>query len=226
LTCVLAGGHNSGVVDRVRRHRRGSSRLALGLLILTAELAGRSLTHRINVGSHVGPVSYAENSYYPFLLAFVKTGIALLAARVAWRFARAFAAARSVGASPTRGARVSLGLSWRLWLGCFLGTATVYLVQTDAETVASGRWPLLFPWLHSSALPVFAVLAVLVAVLYRAVRELLLDVERIAAVAVARARTRGGRKPPGVTPRADVGDHGPRSRFGLAFESRPPPLPA
>jgi hypothetical protein len=67
---------------------------------------------------------------------------------------------------------------------------------------------------------------VLVAVLYRAVRELLLDVERIAAVAVARARTRGGRKPPGVTPRADVGDHGPRSRFGLAFESRPPPLPA
>jgi hypothetical protein len=225
LTCVLTASHNSGVVDRVRRHRRFSSRLALGLLILTAELAGRSLTHRLDFGRHVGPVSYAEDSYYPFLLAFVKVAIALLAARIAWRFARAFAAARRVGASPTRGARFSLGLSRRLWLACFLGTATVYLVQTDAETMASGRWPLLFPWLHTSALPVFAVLGVVVAVLYRAVRGLLIDVERNAAVAVARAQRLGGtlRAP---RPRADEGDHGPRSRFGLAFESRPPPVAA
>ena len=42
--------------------------LALGLLALIAELVGRSLTHRINIGRHVGPVSYAHESYYPFLL--------------------------------------------------------------------------------------------------------------------------------------------------------------
>ena len=214
------------MADRVRRHRRLSSGLALGLLILTAELAGRSLTHRLDVGRHVGPLSYASDSYYPFLLAFVKTAIALLAARIAWRFARAIVTARRAGASPTRGARVSLGLSWRLWLGCFLGTATVYLVQTDAETIASGRWPLLFPWLHTSALPVFAVLAVLVAVLYRAVRGLLADVERIAAVAVARAQKLAGAARRAPRPRPDEGDHGPRSRFGLAFESRPPPVVA
>lgn len=211
-------------MNRARRHRRLSSGLALGLLILTAELVGRSLTHRLDFGRHVGPVSYAGDSYYPFLLAFVKVAIALLAARIAWRFARAIATSRSVGASPTRGARVSLGLSGRLWLACFLGTSTVYLVQTDAETLASGRWPLLFPWLHSSALPIFAVLAVLVAVLYRAVRGLLVDVERIAAVALA--RTLAGRARRVATPRPEAGDHGPRSRFGLAFESRPPPVAA
>jgi hypothetical protein len=209
----------------VRRHQRLASGLALGLLILTAELAGRSLTHRLDVGRAVGPVSYAQESYYPFLLAFVKVAIALLAARIAWRFTKAVATCRRAGASPTRGARVSLGLSWRLWLVGFLGTATVYLVQTDAETLASGRWPLLFPWLHTSALPVFAVLAVVVAVLYRAVRGLLADVERIAAVALAGARPgTGSRRAP--RPRADEGDHGPRSRFGLAFESRPPPVAA
>jgi hypothetical protein len=210
-------------VNRVRRHRRLSSGLALGLLILVAELAGRSLTHRLDFGRHVGPVSYSAESYYPFLLVFVKVAVALLAARIAWRFAKAIVTARRAGAS-TRGARVSLELSWRLWLVSFLGTATVYLVQTDAETIASGRWPLLFPWLHSSALPVFAVLAVFVAVLYRAVRRLLTDVERIAAVAAARSRMTAASAPPAPRPRPDSGDHGPRSRFGLAFESRPPPL--
>jgi len=212
-------------VDRARRHRRLASGFALGLLILTAELVGRSLTHRIDVGRHVGPVSYAQDSYYPFLLAFVKVAIALLAARIAWRFARAVVTARRAGASPTRGARVPRGLSRRLWLVSFLGTATVYLVQTDAETLASGRWPLLFPWLHTSALPVFAVLAVVVAFVYRAVRGLLADVERIAAVAAAGLRPAEG-APRAPRPRPDEGDHGPRSRFGLAFESRPPPVAA
>ena len=212
-------------MNRARRHQRLASGLGLGLLILVAELAGRSLTHRIDFGRHVS-VSYADEDYYPFLLAFVKVAVALLASRIAWRFAKAIAAARRVGASPTRGARIPLGLSWRLWLASFLGTATVYLVQTDAETLASGRWPLLFPWLHSSALPVFAVLAVVVAVLYRGVRGLLSDVERIAAVAVARAQRLGDGPRRRPRPRPDEGDHGPRSRFGLAFESRPPPLPA
>jgi hypothetical protein len=211
-------------VDTARRHQRFLAGLALGLLALCAELAGRSLTHRLDVGRHVGPVSYSRHDYYPFLLAGVKVAVALMLARVAWRFAKATLAMRRAGARPARTPRVRIELSWRLWLVSFLGTATIYLVQTDAERLADGRWPLLAPWLHTSALPIFAVLAVLVAVLFRAVEGWLADVERLAADAVARAQLRG--EVPAARPRPRGGDLGPRSRFGLAFESRPPPAPA
>ena len=200
--------------------------------MLVAELVGRSLTERLDVGRHVGPVSYAQQDYYPFLLAGVKVAVALMLARIAWRVAKATAAARSAqrllgGGVPARTARVRLELSPRLWLAAFAGTATVYLVQTDAERLAGGRWPLLAPWLHTSALPVFAVLAVLVALVYRAVEGWLADVERIAADAVALARRLVGRRLPAAPSlRPDTGDHGPRDRFGRAFESRPPPLRA
>jgi hypothetical protein len=219
-------------VDRARRHQKLFARLALALVALVAELAGRSLTNRLDVGSHVGPVSYAQQSYYPFLLAGVKVAVALMLARLAWRFAKATATARAarrlVGGMPSRSARVRFELSPRLWLASFVGTATIYLLQTDAESLAGGRWPLLAPWLHTSALPVFAVLAVVVAVVYRAVEGWLADVERIAADAVELARRLVGRAASRSTvrPRREAGDHGPRSRFGLAFESRPPPLVA
>lgn len=219
-------------MDRARRHQTLLARLALGLLALVAELSGRSLTNRLDVGRHVGTVPYAQHDYYPFLLAGVKIAVALMLARLAWRFARATAAARAArrlaGAGvPTRTARMRFELSPRLWLAAFLGTATIYLVQTDAEQVAAGRWPLLAPWLHTSALPVFAVLAVAVAVLYRAVEGWLGEVERIAADALALAQrlVRRG-SPPLLRFARDTGDHGPRSRFGLAFECRPPPLRA
>ena len=157
-------------MDRARHHQRLLSVLAFGLLALVAELAGRSLTNRLDVGRHVAAPAYAGADYYPFLLAGVKIGIALLLARLAWRFARAHAAARAarrllaaVGTRPTRAPRVRVVLSVRLWLASFVVTAVFYLVQTDAEQLSSGRWPLLAPWLHTSALPVFAVLAVLVA---------------------------------------------------------------
>ena len=219
-------------MERARRHQKLFARLALGLLALIAELAGRSLTNRLDVGRHVGPVSYAQHDYYPFLLAGVKVAVALMLARIAWRVAKASATARTArrligGGVPTRTARVRLELSPRLWLAAFVGTATIYLVQTDAESLAGGDRPLLAPWLHTSALPVFAVLAVVVAIVYRAVEVWLSEVERIAADAVALARRLVGRgSPPTVRPCRDGGDHGPRSRFGLAFESRPPPLAA
>ena len=217
-------------MQRARRHQRVFSALAFALLALVAELAGRSLTHRLDVGRHVGRVSYADQGYYPFLLAGVKVAAALLLARVAWRVAKATAAARAArrvtgSRASVRAARVPISLSPRLWLASFVGTATIYLVQTDAESLAGGRWPLLSPWLHTSALPVFAVLAVAVAVLHRAVEGWLADVERIAADAVELARRLAGRAAPRGR-RSESGDHGPRSRFGLAFESRPPPLPA
>jgi hypothetical protein len=214
-------------VVRARRHQRLYARLTLGLLALVAELSGRSLTHRLDVGQHVGPVSYAHETYYPFLLAGVKVAAALVLARLAWRFVSATLRMRRAGATPSRAARVPIELSRRLWLAAFLGTATISLVQTDAERLAAGRLPSLAPWLHTSALPVFAVLAVLVALVHRAVEGWLADVERIAAAAVARARLLAGRGTPRlVRPRPLAGDHGPRSRFGLAFESRPPPVAA
>jgi hypothetical protein len=221
-------------VDRARRHQRLLSNLAFALLALIAELAGRSLTQRIDVGRHVASPSYAHADYYPFLLIAVKAGLALMLARLAWRFAKARAtacAARRVavafGARPQRAPRVRIELSPRLWLAAFLSTAGCYLVQADAERLAHGRWPLLWPWLHSSALPVFAVLAVVVAVVYRAVARWLADYETYAAetAAFARRLVLHGAVASLARPRASA-DAPPRRLFGLAFESRPPPAPA
>ena len=72
-----------------------SAGLAFALLALIAELTGRSLTHRLNVGQHVSSSGYSGAEYYPFLLAAVKLGVALLLARLAWRFVRAHTAARA-----------------------------------------------------------------------------------------------------------------------------------
>ena len=141
-------------MTRARRHRRISAALAFGLLAFVAELVGRSLTHRIDVGRHLAAPSYLTADYYPVLLAVVKVVCALAVAAVAWRLARALIAARSArlrfgaGQAP----RLRLELSVRLWVISFWLTALIYLVQTDAERVAGGEWPLLAPWLHSSAL--------------------------------------------------------------------------
>jgi len=219
-------------MERARRHQRLLSGLAFGLLALIAELVGRSLTYRLDVGRHVSSPGYASATYYPFLLAAVKIGIALLLARLAWRFARAHAAAQAarrllaaVGSRPSRAPRVRVVLSPRLWLASFLVTALFYLVQTDAERLSTGRWPLLSPWLHTSALPVFAVLAVLVAVLWGAVAGWLADYERFAAATVADAH-RAVRASQAAPVRRATDARPPRRLFGLAFESRPPPLPA
>ena len=221
-------------MERARRHQRLSACLAFALLALIAELAGRSLTHRLDVGRHVRSPSYAGADYYPFLLAAVKLGVALLLARLAWRFIRARAAARAArhvlaaaGGRPMgRAPRMRLELSPRLWFASFVVTSTFFLVQTDAEQAASGRWPLLWPWLHTSALPVFAVLAVLVALGWSAVARWLSEYERYAEDTFARAQLLGSRTEP-ARPRPRVGvEAPPRKLFGLAFESRPPPLPA
>lgn len=221
-------------VGRARRHQRLFSLLALGLLALVAELVGRGLVHRIDVGRHVASPVPPSADYYPVLLAALKLAVALLLARLAWRIVRARAAevaARrvlaAVGARPRADVpRLRLRLSPRLWLFFFCATSIVYLVQTNAEQAASGRWPLLFPWLHTSALPVFAVLAVVLAVVWSAVQGWLADYERFAAETAEQARRliRGACEPRSARP--PVLADPPRRLFGLAFESRPPPLPA
>ena len=217
-------------MDRARRHQRLLSGLAFGLLALVAELVGRSLTYRLDVGRHVASPAYAGADYYPFLLGAVKVGIALLLARLAWRFARAHAAAQAarrllaaVDSCPSRAPRLRVVLSRRLWLASFVVTALFYLVQTDAERLSSGQWPLLAPWLHTSALPVFAVLSVFVAVVWGAVAGWLADYERFAEATVAYAvRVARDQEIRPLDRPADAGG-APRRLFGLAFESRPPP---
>ena len=212
-------------------HARLLSVLAFCLLAFVAELSGRALTASVDVGRHVRSPGDATADYYPFLLAGVKVCIALLLARLAWRVAKARATAdaarRALGASArlARAPRPRLRLSPRLWLAFFAVTSLIYLVQTDVESAAAGRWPLLAPWLHTSALPVFAVLAVLLAVLWQAVQQWLAEYEQFAAAVAEQARRfiaaaaleQSHTAAPVLTP---------RRLYGLAFEVRPPPLPA
>lgn len=216
-------------MQRARRHLRLLSALAFGLLALVAELLGRSLTHRLDFGRHVATPSYAHADYYPILLGVVKGGIALLLVRLLWRVGRAYSAERSArrlvgGAS--RLPKLRIALPGRLCLSFFLLTSVIYLVQADAEGAEVGRWPLLSPWLHSSALPVFAVLSVICAVIWSAVREWLADFEEYAEATVAEARRLAGRRPLRLARPSLLLPVPPRRIFGLAFECRPPPLPA
>jgi hypothetical protein len=216
---------------RARRHQRLLSVAAFGLLALVAELVGRSLTHRLNLGEHVRSPRYAGADYYPILLAAVKVGIALLLARLLWRVLKAREterAARAALSTLQARPRVRISLSPRLWLAFFALTSAIYLVQADAERVAAadGRLELVSPWLHSSALPVFAVLAVLMALAWRAVQRWLAEYERYAQESAETARRLASvaGEPQSFGP--DVLSVPPRRLFGLAFESRPPPLPA
>lgn len=220
-------------MERARRHQTFLARLALALLVLIAELAGRSLTHRVNIGRHVEAPSYSGTEYYPFLLAAVKVGVALLLARLAWRFVKARSVAAGAerllhahGRSSERIPRVRVALSPRLWLCCFLGTSLIYLLQTDAESVsATGQWPLFAAWLHTSALPVFAVLSVVVAVIYGAVSRWFADYEHYARTVAERASRLGVYEPSAKRPKP-CAQTSPRGRFGVAFEVRPPPVTA
>jgi hypothetical protein len=219
-------------VTRARRHQHVLALLAFGLLALVAELAGRSLTHRIDVGRHVQSPGYAGADYYPFLLLGVKIAVALMLARVAWRFAKARATARAarrlaaaVGAPARSAPRLQIEISPRLWLASFVVTAGIYLVHADAEQLARGHLELFGPWLHSSALPVFAVLSVLVALVYRAVSRWLADYETYAEETAAYACSLAAGETNPQPLRARSTGAAPRRLFGLSFESRPPPFP-
>ena len=220
-------------MDRARAHRRLAGFAAFALLALVAELVGRSLTLRIDVGRHVPSADYAHAGYYPFLLAFVKVGVALMLAALTWRFVKARAAARAarrllgaVGARPQKTPRVRVQLTLKSWGIAYALTAGIYLVQTDSERAAAGHWPLVSPWLHTSALSVFAVLAVLVSLLYGAVSRWLADYERYAEETAAAARSLMRALRTAIDPRTRDSADPPRRLFGLAFESRPPPVAA
>ena len=210
--------------------RRGL--VTFALLVLVAEVAGRSLTAHVDGQLHVEPLANRDASYYPVLLVAVKIVAALGLAALLARATRARAAADAsdrllwaLGHGRGRPApRLRPRLSFRVWLASFAATSTVYLLHYDLEGLADGRWPVLAPWLHTYALPVFAILSVAVALAWRCARWLH-DIEDHAQRALARVRrilTAALREvPAGFRPADDVA---PRRRFGLAFESRPPPL--
>jgi hypothetical protein len=223
--------------DRLTMKRRLLGRRGLatfGVLVVCAEVAGRSLTAHVDAALHVAPLARSDTSYYPILLAGVKIAGALMLAALLARGLRAWAAADAghrllaaaghshVSAKP----QLRPGLSPRVWLGAFAATSLAYLVHSDVESAADGRWPLFSPLLHTYALPVFAVLAVLVALAWR-LAGWLYEYEDFADRTLARVRrvlTAATRIVPRHPRPAD--DAGPRRRFGLSFESRPPPLPA
>jgi len=217
-------------MKQARRHQRLLSALAFGLLALTAELVGAGLTHRLDLGRHVRTPSYSHAAYYPALLIAVKAGISLLLASLLWRMLRAHVIERAarrvtggVGDSPPR---LRITLSPRLWLAVFAVTASAHLVHADVTHTAAGRWALFFPWVHSSALPVYAVLAVLVAIVWSAVCRWLAEYEQFAENAVRRARSLVRvRAQPVSFPRILLSVP-PRRRFGLVVDSRPPPSAA
>jgi hypothetical protein len=203
-------------------------------IVLIAEVAGTSATRRIDDALHVAPLAPSGASYYPFLLVAAKILGALTLAALLARATRAHAAAdaghrllAALGHShPRRTPRLRPGLSPRVWLASFAATSVLYLLHADADGIADGRWPLLAPWLHTYALPVFAVLSVVVAFAWRFARWLR-EVEDYAERTIARCRRLLSAA---VRARSTFGrprdDTAPRRRFGLVFESRPPPLAA
>lgn len=202
------------------------------LLAAVAELLGRSFTKRLDRRLHVAPLAPSHATYYPFLLVGVKIVGALALAALLARLVRARGTAdagerllEAVGhLGDRRVPKLRLILSGRVWLASFATTSTVFLAQTNGEQMWQHRLPSLAPWLHTYALPVFAMLSVLVALAW-GLRRWLHDVEAYASHTLDRVRrilsTKLTRESSHPRPADDLE---PRRRFGLALDSRPPPL--
>lgn len=207
------------------------------VLVVIAEVVGRSLIGHVDQRLHVEPLARPDASYYPFLLVAVKTGGALVFAWLLARATRAWAKAdaghrllAAVGRGDERRTpRLRATLSMRVWFAAFAAMSLLYLVHADADGIAAGGWPLFAPWLHTYALPIFAGLAFVVALVWR-FASWLYEVEDYAVRTIARVRRLlTAALSPSTLPahsRAGDDDAAPRRRFGLSFESRPPPLSA
>jgi hypothetical protein len=206
------------------------------VLVMIAEVVGRSLIRHVDRLLHVQPLASPDASYYPFLLVALKIVGALVFAGLLARGTRAWAKAdashRLLAACghehERRTPRLRAALSLRVWFGAFAATSVLYLVHADADGIAAGGWPLFAPWLHTYSLPIFAGLAFVVAFIWR-FASWLYEVEEYAVRTIARVRRILTAALSPSTRRAHsraADDAAPRRRFGLSFESRPPPLPA
>jgi hypothetical protein len=206
------------------------------VLVVIAEVVGRALVGHVDRHFQVEPLARPSASYYPLLLVVVKTGGAFLFAGLLARGTRAWATAdagnrllTAVGhGHENRAPRLRAGLSLRVWLAAFTATSVVYLLHADADGIAAGRWPLLAPWLHTYALPIFAGLAFVIVLIWQ-FASWLYEVEEYAGRTIARVRQILSAALTPSMRRAHsraADDAAPRRRFGLSFESRPPPLSA
>jgi hypothetical protein len=214
--------------------QRGRGLAWFGLLVVVAEVVGASLTTHVDRRLHVMPLAPSHASYYPFLLVAVKVAAALALAALLARITR-LRATRDAGErlleaaghrSTRRLPRLRTTLSARAWVASFACTSVAYLVQMNTSRLSSDRWALFAPWVHTYALPMYAVLAVAVAFIW-GLRLWLRDVEDHAVGTLNRARhllrtvlgLGSGHPRP-------LGGLQPRRRFGLSLDSRPPPLTA
>ena len=217
-----------------RGRRRGRGLAWFGLLVVVAEVVGASLTRHVDRRLHVMPLAPSHASYYPFLLVAVKVAAAVALAALLARFMRLRATReageRLLAAAGQHGTRrvprLRTTLSPRAWLASFAGTSVAYLVQMNAARLSEKHHPLFAPWLHTYALPTYAVLAVVVALVW-GLRLWLRDIEEHAVGTLDRAhrilRTVLGLGSGHPHP---VDGIQPRRRFGLSLDSRPPPLTA
>ena len=200
------------------------------MAVLAGEVAGRWLIAHLPLAGDVPKRVHGGIDVWPAVVVAAKIGIALLLARLAWRLAKArrMAAAGERVLRLHRGhalrPRPAVGLSPRAWLASFAAMSGLYLMPTSLGEITSGCWPLVTPWLHTPALPVFAVLAVVVAALWRTVSAWLTALERYS----EQLQRLFGRIRNELRPRrwCSAASRTPRALFGLAFESRPPPAPA
>ncbi len=216
------------------RVRRGAIALAgFALLGLVAELCGRNLTQRLDAAVHVGPLTTPTTSYYPFLLAGLRIVAALTLAGLGWRVLRAIARAgageRALAAVGGRTRltlpALKLRLSPKVWASSFASTSLWFLVQNDGARVVSGGAPSLAPWLHTFALPVFAVVSIALGLALSAVYDWVRAVEEYAETVLAYASRLLRRRSLPANRLRPVGVRAPRWLFGRTFDSRPPPLP-
>ncbi len=213
-----------------RRGRRITAIVGFGLLALVVELTGRSIIVRLDRVLHVAPLATPTDSLYPFALACVRALAAVAVAIIAWRIVKVRSTASAggrllggLGHRPREVPRLRLSLSPRLWLASFIATTVWFLIQNDAGRISNGSWPLLGPWLHTYALPVFALLSALLALAWGAVRTWFVEVESYVEETYRHARTLLRLRAVSRRRARPSGDRAPRHLFGLAFESRPPP---
>ena len=213
----------------MRLTRRSLALLAVWGLVLAGEVVGRWAAERLPLVGHVPKRPHDGLDAWPAIVIAAKVAIALLLARLAWRLMKAHRVAsageralRLVG-RPSR-PLPAIGLSPGVWLASFTAMSFLYLVPTSTGEAKTGCWLLVTPWLHSQALPVFAMLGVVVASLWRTVSRSLSDLERYGERLRQLIRSFG--RAVSVRRRYRLVARTPRALFGLAFESRPPPLPA
>lgn len=216
------------IVSGMRVSRRQLAGGAFLALVLAGEVVGRWTVAHLPLVGHAPRRHHGGVDAWPVLVIVAKVAVALLLARLAWRLSRALRLARPrervLGALGRGRSRPTpeIGLSPRAWLTSFVAMAALYVVPTSGAEVTNGCWPLLTPWLHTQALPVFALLAVGVAILWRTVSRWLAAVERYADALRALVHLDRPLAAPGRRGLSSL--RSPRSRFGVCFESRPPPV--